>query len=516
MTSSRRAGGISKRCECRGSGGKRLGAACPLLSKRAHGKHRVSQELPPTAEGKRRQFQRTGYATATDAQKDLSRIQALLDLAPDDDEAQCRIGDLLAELMGTRGPIPEPADVTRRIGAGVPLNGSTTVGDWLDSWVAKKKSSKKRKTATGYESHVRVHLKPAVGHVRMDRFNVGHAQGMFDAIDEANETILAENQARREQIARCTRGKPGAPKASERAQLEAERAKLAEMSPFRKVTGPATKQRIRSTLRAALNAAISAQLITFNAASHVELAPARRPKGLLWTDERVARWRETGQKPSAVMVWTPAQLGAFLDAAEGERLYAFFHLVAHHGLRRGEGVGLDWANVEAKKITVAKEIVVDGWTPVEEDPKTDGSAAAVMIDRGTARVLAAHRVQQLAERDARLVAGQTWTDTGKVFTQEDGAWLHPDTVSKTFRRIADAAGLPPINLRDCRHGAAALVKAGGGDLHDAKVKLRHSTIVLTSDTYMELFEEYEDALTEKAAAVVPRARKPEEPADSPA
>ncbi|MFF9074940.1 hypothetical protein ACF1A9_21965 [Streptomyces sp. NPDC014872] len=76
-----------------------------------------------------------------------------------------------------------------------------------------------------------------------------------------------------------------------------------------------------------------------------------------------------------------------------------------------------------------------------------------------------------------------------------------------FREILATTDLPPINLRDLRHGAAALVKAGGGDLHDAKVKLRHSTIVLTSDTYMELFEEYEDELTERAAAVVPRAGK---------
>jgi integrase len=98
-------------------------------------------------------------------------------------------------------------------------------------------------------------------------------------------------------------------------------------------------------------------------------------------------------------------------------------------------------------------------------------------------------------------------DTGKVFVQEDGTWLHPDSVSDAFQEIRKAAGLPPINLRDLRHGAAALVKAGGGDLHDAKVKLRHSTIVLTSDTYMELFEEYEEELTERAAAAVPRARK---------
>lgn len=43
----------------------------------------------------------------------------------------------------------------------------------------------------------------------------------------------------------------------------------------------------------------------------------------------------------------------------------------------------------------------------------------------------------------------------------------------------------------------------GGDIHDAKVKLRHSTISMTSDTYMELFEEYEEALTERAAAAAP-------------
>jgi integrase len=241
--------------------------------------------------------------------------------------------------------------------------------------------------------------------------------------------------------------------------------------------------------------------------------------GLLWTDERVARWRETGVKPGPVMVWTPAQLGAFLDAAESDRLYALFHLIAYHGLRRGEGVGQGWEDFSParKEIRVSAEIVVDGWTPIETPPKTDGSVGVVKLDSGTVNVLQAQCERQQRERDEwnaraaeRRAAGedvQDWTDTGKMFTAEGGSWLHPDVVSKAFRRISDGAGLPPINLRDLRHGAAALVKAGGGDLHDAKVKLRHSTITLTSDTYMELFEEYEDELTEKAAAAVPRARR---------
>jgi len=518
MPTSRRAGGITKRCECRGPDGKRLGTKCPQQSKRSHGNHELHQELPPDSEGKRRRFRRTGYAKASDAQTDLDRIRAILDLPGDDEDGQRRVGDLLAGLMKTRGPIPDPTEVSRKLGVGIPLDGKMTVADWLDHVMANKKT--RTTTNHGYASHIRVHIKPAIGHLRLDRLGVGHVQDMFNAIDDRNDLIRAENAARREQVARSKRGKPGAPKAGERARLAAEREKLAEMPPYRRVTGPATKQAIRRTLRMALNKAIAGQLITFNAAQHVELAPAARPKGLLWTAERVARWEETRQKPGPVMVWTPIQLGAFLDAAEGDRLYAFFHLIAHHGLRRGEGVGQGWDDFSParKEIRVSAEIVVDGWTPIETAPKTDGSAGVVKIDAETVRVLQEHRERQQQERaewNARAVerrqAGEDvadWTDTGKMFTAEDGAWLHPDVVSKAFRRIADGAGLPPINLRDLRHGAAALVKAGGGDIHDAKVKLRHGTIQLTSDTYMELFEEYEDELTEKAAAAVPRARKP--------
>lgn len=525
MPASRRAGSISKRCECRGPGGRRIGEKCPQLSKRSHGTYQIRQELPAAADGTRRTFRRTGYVTVKDAQPDLDRIRAILDLAGDDEDGQSRVSDLLVDLQKTRGPIPDPTEVSRKLGVGVPLDGKTLVGDWLDHVMENKKT--RITTNHGYGSHIRVHLKPAIGHLRLDRLGVGHVEDMFNAIDDRNDVIRAENQARREQVARCKRNKPGAPKAAERARLAAERARLAEMPPFRRVTGPATKQAIRRTLRMALNKAIKKQLITFNAAQHVELAPAARPKGLLWTAERVARWKETGEKQGPVMVWTPAQLGSFLDAAEGDRLYAFFHLIAHHGLRRGEGVGQGWVDFSPtrKEIRVSAEIVVDGWTPIETAPKTDGSVGVVKIDAETVRVLLKHRERQQQERaewNQRAAAEREqgketpdWVDTGKMFSAEDGAWLHPDVVSKAFRRIADGVDLPPINLRDLRHGAAALVKAGGGDIHDAKVKLRHGSIQLTSDTYMELFEEYEDQLTEKAAAAVPRARRAQSEAPPP-
>lgn len=518
MPSARRAGSIFKRCECRGADGKLLGKSCPQLSKKSHGSLSLRQELPPDADGKRRTFRRTGYDSTKDASADLSRLQAILALPSEDDaDEQRRVGDLLASVMSSRADIPDAVEVSRKLGVGVPLDGKMTVGEWLDHVMANKAT--RATTNNSYASHIRVHLRPALGHLRLDRLGVAHVQDMFNAINDRNDVIRAENAARREQVARCKRGKPGAPKATERAQLAAEREKLAAMPPFRRITGPSTKQAVRRTLRMALNKAISAQLITFNAAQHVELAAGARPKGLLWTAERVERWRETGVKPGPVMVWTPELLGAFLDAAEGDRLYALFHVIAHHGLRRGEGVGQSWDDFSParKEIRVSAEIVVDVWTPIETEPKTDGSVGVVKVDAGTVAVLQAHQEQQRAERLAWNTRARAerkqgkgtpdWAETGKMFTGIDGSWLHPDVVSRAFRRIADGAGLPPINLRDLRHGAAALVKAAGGELHDAKVKLRHSTIVLTSDTYMELFEEYEDELTEKAAAVVPRARR---------
>jgi integrase len=203
------------------------------------------------------------------------------------------------------------------------------------------------------------------------------------------------------------------------------------------------------------------------------------------------------------MVWTLTQLGAFLDAAEEDRLYALFHVIAFRGLRRGEAVGLNWSDIDLDSglLTVSSELVLDGWKPHESDVKTEESAATIGLDSGCVAALRAHRARQIAER---LEWGEAWHNTGKVFTASNGKWLHPGLVSDTFIRIREAAELPPTNLRDLRHGAATVMHAGGGDLHYIKETLRHSTTTLTSNTYTSLLPEVDKAVAEAAAKLVPR------------
>ncbi len=506
-------GSTYRRCYCRDGDGKPLGKACPQLTSRRHGVHAVRQELPPREDGGRRSFSRSGYATAKDAQDVLDAVRALLALPDGDDtEGQVKVGDLLEDVSkDAKAPLPDLEQTRKRFNRGQALVVRTTLGDWLDEWAEGRKT--RTTTTKGYKSHIRVHLKPGVGHLRLDRMAVRPFQEFFDAIDAQNEVILAENAARREQIARATWGRRSRPPAAESERLAAERAKLAAMPPFRRITGPATKQRIRATLRTAIQAAIRQQLIDdFNPARHVELAAGKRPRAKMWTDQHVEVWRATGERPSAVMVWTPEQIGAFLDEAVDNRLYAFYHLLLFRGLRRGEGVGTDWANVdlEAGHLTVHREIILDGWVPVEEEPKTEESAETIALDSLTVAVLREHRQRQLEEKER---AGAAWTETGKVFTTETGAWLHPDVASEEFDRISKRAGLPPINLRDARHCAATLIHASGGDIHSVKSVLRHATIQLTSDTYTSLFKEVDRELAEKSVLLVPRARKSDVPAE---
>jgi hypothetical protein len=58
----------------------------------------------------------------------------------------------------------------------------------------------------------------------------------------------------------------------------------------------------------------------------------------------------------------------------------------------------------------------------------------------------------------------TGKQSGRIFTQEDGSWLHPGKVSDLFERLVAAAGLPPVRLHDVRHGAATLMLSAGLDI----------------------------------------------------
>ncbi|MFF1416721.1 tyrosine-type recombinase/integrase [Streptomyces sp. NPDC058280] len=499
-------GSTYRRCSCRDpKTGKELGTACPRRNSRNHCTYSIRQELSSREDGSRRSFARGGYSSLKAAQAGLDHVRALLGLAEaDDPEGTELIAAMLAEVSSEKSPLPDVEETRRRLNSGQDLIGSLTVTEWLDRWLAGKRIRKSG--LNRYETDIRVHLKPHIGGRRLDRLRVSHLSEMFTAIVDANADLMEQNTQRKAAVAELAT----VPwKGSEnRARRKAMKAAIDAMPPIRRVTGPSTRQHIKATLRASLNDAIGQQIITFNPGAHVEIDSVRKPKALVWTDERVAKWQQTGEKPSPVMVWTPEQTGAFLDFVAGDRLYAMWHLIAFCGLRRGEACGQPWSetNLDTHSLTVSAQLVQDGWDVETSEPKTDSGFRVVALDDDTVDVLTHHRKQQDADREAWATA---WVDTGLVFTQADGSWLHPGKVTDLFERLVAASGLPPIRLHDLRHGAATLMLAAGIDVKIVSDTLGHSDTRITRDIYQSVLPHVGKSAAEATAKLVPLQRKAE-------
>ena len=498
-----KAGSITRRCTCRNpETGLLYGVNCPQLKKKGHATWSIRQELNPTINGERRMFRRRGYATAEDAQAALDLVRALLAIPDDDDcEGMENISTLLAHVCANKEPIPDYEETKKRLRTGQVLTGSITVGEWLDQWMAEESGGHRKATNVSYESHVRLYLKPHLANIRLDRLQVGHVIKMFQAIEDHNEETEANNADRKLLTVQIRQTR----KRAEKKQL---RSKLAALQPHRKPVGPSSRQRIRATLRAALNDAIARPELglAFNAAAHVEIT-AKRPKPLVWTAERVQQWQQTGIRPSPVMVWTPDQTGQFLAHVAHDRLYAMWHVFIYRGLRRGEACGLrlEDQDLNTGNLHVARQLTEVDYEVEESDPKTDAGERTIALDTQTITVLQAHHARRAA---AKFAAADTWVESGRVFTQENGEQLRPSWVTNRFTTLATEAGLPPIRLHDLRHGAATLALAAKTDLKVVQAMLGHSSYTVTSDTYTSVLPEVAREAAEAVARLIPHTPAP--------
>jgi integrase len=165
-----------------------------------------------------------------------------------------------------------------------------------------------------------------------------------------------------------------------------------------------------------------------------------------------------------------------------------FHLTALRGLRRGEAAGLRWSDLDldAGTLTVTGQLQQLGGRMVAGPPKSDAGRRMVTLDKTTITALREHRLRQQAERAA---VGTRWAGTGYVFTTQAGKPVGPDRMTRLFRKLVAASGLPPVTLHGLRHGAATLALAAGTDLKIVQDQLGHSTITLTADAYTSVLPE---------------------------
>lgn len=415
-------------------------------------------ELPPGPDGSRQRDVKGGFATAKEAVE--ARAEALRQFKD-----------------GTRSVDPK-----------------MTLGEWLPRWLDARieRGELREGTAADYRDSIVRYLVPRLGHVKLTEMRAAHITAAYDAMRrdrtaeiKAAEEINAQRRAEAEEKNKVKHsGRPRVPH-------------LVKMP---RPLGPLTMRRIHNTLSGALKSATKQGLIPRNPAPDAELPRAVQPK---------------------VKVWTAEQLGAFLDAIEGHRLYPLYHLAAFAGMRRGELCGISWDDVDldAGRIVVRWQITDQSYRNAiaarkrgepgrfRTKPKTRaGEDRVVDLDAVSVEVLKRWRERQAAEREewGPAYAAPIDDEGDLVFTREDGAPLDPGRTYSEFIRLVREAGRSHLKLHGLRHLNISLQLEAGVSETIIAMRVGHTSPALIRSTYGHLIGTVGRRAAEATAALVPR------------
>jgi integrase len=213
----------------------------------------------------------------------------------------------------------------------------------------------------------------------------------------------------------------------------------------------------------------------------------------------------------------PAELNRLIESAtaEGERVgfgpvqrraglqwATLWTLAIHTGLREGELLALQWADVDldAGTLTVRHNLVsTHGQVPRYGEPKSQTSRLTIALPAQATQALKAHKARQAEDR----LAAADWAGYGLVFCSHIGTPLLRRNVLRAFKLALQRAGLPEsIRVHDLRHAHATLMLRAGVPIKTASARLGHSGITITGDLYQHVAADMDAEAAERAAAAL--------------
>ena len=331
---------------------------------------------------------------------------------------------------------------------GVVASDVPSLGQFLHYWLEEIiEPNLAPKTFEKYETFSRLHIIPYLDTKRLDRLQVKDLRQWLNKLSRTCQCCARE------------RTRHGHRK-SNGAALSA--------NAVMRFCRPGTRKDARNVLRAALSRAIEDQLITHNPAAVIRLSSRREPK----------RKRRS---------WTVDEARRFLVSArrDDDPLYPAYVLVLVLGLRKGELLGLTWelVDLDAAELYVGEQMQRVGGRLLRREPKTETSEAPLPLPDLRAAALKLRKQQQEAARDQ---AGDSWSNTGLVFTTQYGTPLEPRNFNRSFDRRIRKAGVSKITVHGARKTCGSLLAALDVHPRVAMQILRHSKIAVTMEIYTEI------------------------------
>lgn len=218
-----------------------------------------------------------------------------------------------------------------------------------------------------------------------------------------------------------------------------------------------SRTQLRNVLSSALRTAEQLELISRN--------PMSRLRGML----------PIGAPPEAVPT-SPEKITELLSSDLGHYRPAVVLMISA-GLRRGEALGLRWANFDADRgtIRITEQLIRLAGGAVFGPPKSDAGTRTIKLPQEAIDELRAHRI---AKREQLFAKGHRLTDDTTVACDGRGQPLQPHVFTSWCQRHG-------FNAHGLRHAhLSALANSGKVPISAVSKRAGHSTIATTIATYV--------------------------------
>ena len=126
--------------------------------------------------------------------------------------------------------------------------------------------------------------------------------------------------------------------------------------------------------------------------------------------------------------------------------------------------------------------------------KTDSGNRTISIPSTLTDLL---KEYQLWQNEQKIVWGDKWVESNKLFTKENGEPIFPETPSKWFKTFIKRNNLPYLTFHQLRHTHATLLIGQGTDIATVSNRLGHADKSITLKVYTHVLKENDKEAVEK-------------------
>lgn len=200
----------------------------------------------------------------------------------------------------------------------------------------------------------------------------------------------------------------------------------------------------------------------------------------------------------------PAQAVQFMSCLEQEPLFwkCLVNILITCGLRRGEVAGLQWGDLDTKKLELHIERNVthdkEAETGLHVGKTKTGEARIVPISDRLCRLLLAFKKEQESRYNAILYPATF------IFCNDADLYkpIRPDSITQHIKRFVARNNLKDVSPHDLRHSAATLALEAGADLKDVQTLLGHKDPSTTLKFYTGVSEEKQRRTVEGIESII--------------